>query len=147
MRLLPVARTVDEKQRLLAHVRDEGGEGIVLKDRAAPYEPGVRSKRNLKVKFRKTVDCIVTARNEGRQSNAHLAVYEDGALRPIGKCSMIGKPDAQVGDVVEVAYLYATESLTLYQPSLARLRPDKDAVDCTLDQLRPVSKAVIESLS
>lgn len=45
--------------------------------------------------------------------------------------------------MVEVAYLYATEALVLYQPSLFRQRADKPAKQCTIDQLVPVNKRVI----
>lgn len=143
VRLLPQARTADEKATLFRKVYDAGGEGVVLKHADGGYVPGTRSAEQLKVKFRKTVDCIVTARNVRVRSNAELAVYDDGQLRSIGSCSMIGKPDAQPGDVVEVAYLYATDAFVLYQPSLARIRDDKPADECTIDQLVPVCKDVL----
>lgn len=133
------------KRALMQRVERMGGEGIVLKLKTGKYRPGARSRDQLKVKFRKTCDCVVTARNQGRQANAVLAVYDAaGVLRQVGKCSMIGKPDAQPGDVVEVAYLYATDAQQLYQPSLVRLRPDKAPRDCLLDQLVPVNKRVLK---
>lgn len=140
--LLPQARSDAEKLRLLRWVHEKGCEGLVLKRQDGTYDEGVRPEHSLKVKFRKSVDCVVTARDVNGKLNARLAVFDRGELRSIGGCSMIGKPDAKVGDVVEVGYLYATEELTLYTPSLTRIREDKRAEDCTIDQLVPVSKEV-----
>ncbi len=140
------ARGTDSKRDLLAAVEAAGGEGVMLKDLDAPYEPGVRTTRALKVKFVKTADVIVTARNVGPEGtlNAHLAVSDGaGGLVPVGGCSMIGKPDAQVGDVIEVAFLYWTGE-RLYQPRMVRTRPDKAASDCRLDQFVPYSREILE---
>lgn len=141
--LLPQARGLEEKLTLFKRVYEANGEGVILKHIGKKYEYGKRVVHQLKLKFTKTVDCIVTARNVNGKNNARLAVYEDGVLRDIGGCSMIGKPDAQVGDVVEVKYLYATEDLDIYQPTLLKIRTDKAASDCLLDQLTPVSKEVL----
>lgn len=146
IRLLPQARGLEAKLKLFKQVHDSGGEGIILKHTGKPYEFGKRVTHQLKLKFTKTVDCIVTARNVNSKNNARLAVYEDGKLRDIGGCSMIGKPDAQVGDVVEVKYLYATEELDIYQPTLLKIRTDKAAADCLIDQLTPVNKTVLAEL-
>lgn len=143
IRLLPQARGLEDKLTLFKRVYAQGGEGVILKHIGKKYEYGKRVVHQLKLKFTKTVDCIVTARNVNGKNNARLAVYEDGVLRDIGGCSMIGKPDAQVGDVVEVKYLYATEDLDIYQPTLLKIRTDKAASDCLLDQLTPVSKEVL----
>lgn len=143
IRLLPQARTVTEKVALLRRVHDAGGEGIVIKHAGKPYEYGRRVVHQLKLKFTKTVDCVVTDRNVAGKENAVLAAHDaDGQLVNIGSCSMLGKPDAQPGDVVEVRYLYASEDLRLYQPTLLRVRTDKAAADCSVAQLTPVDKTV-----
>ena len=86
----------------MARIEALGGEGIVLKLRSGLYRSGQRSRSQLKIKFRKTVDCVVTDRNRGKNSNALLGLYDGPLLRHVGRCSMIGKPDALTGDVVEV---------------------------------------------
>ena len=141
--VLPQSKTAEEKRFLYQESDRLGGEGVVLKYVNGIYVDGGRTQQQLKLKFRKTVDCIVTDRNVKGGCNARLSVFQEGKLRPIGGCSMIGKPDAQPGDVVEVGYLYATEALVVYQASLHCLRPDKPAEECTIDQLRPVSKEVV----
>lgn len=143
VKLLPQTRGLADKLALFKQVHEAGGEGIILKHLDKSYEYNARVLHQLKLKFTKTVDCVITARNVNGKTNARLAVYEDGKLREIGGCSMNGKPNAQVGDVVEVKYLYATEDLDIYQPSLLRIREDKAAEDCLLDQLRPVNKKVL----
>jgi bifunctional non-homologous end joining protein LigD len=137
------ARSTGDKLAMLMSVYEGEGEGVMLKHRRAPYSPGERVEHSLKVKFVKTVDAIVTARNVNGACNARLAVYENGKLREIGGVTMIGKPDARPGDVVEVAYLYATESLTLYQPRVSRTRTDKAPADCLIDQLTPVDRHLV----
>lgn len=68
---------------------------------------------------------------------------DGSSLRRIGGCSMIGKPDARPGDVVEVQYLYWTGE-ALYQPRMTRIREDKERGDCHVQQLSPaVTKAVL----
>jgi len=144
VRLVPQARTPAEKAVLLRVVEAEGIEGVVVKDVAAAYCSGRRTKRVLKVKFYREADCIVTARNTGGAENATLAVHgDDGELIEVGGCSMIGKPPAQVGAVVEVKYLYVGKGGRLYQPSMLRIRDDKTAEECGTGQLVSVNREVL----
>jgi len=46
--------------------------------------------------------------------------------------------------VAEVRYLYATEDEQLFQPVFVRLREDKPAQDCKLDQLEKTRRDVHE---
>lgn len=117
-----------------------------LRFRRSPHRRH-RTKDWLKVKFYREVDCVVTARNTGA-CNAYLAVYDDrGHLTQIGSASMIGKPDAKVGDVVEVKYLSWRAGGALVQPSVLRIRPDKQAEDCSVSQLVPAYRSPLEVLS
>lgn len=143
LKLLPCARTTKQKQRLVETLLEQHAEGVMIKHRAAPYDVGRRVYHSLKLKFTKTVDCIILQRNRDRDCNAVLGVYDGKRVVEIGCCSMIGKPDAQVGDVVEVEYLYAMKRLV--QPTLLRLRPDKRACprDCSIDQLSFTKKEII----
>lgn len=144
VRLVTQAETCSAKMDLLRTVRDMGAEGVVAKRLDSQYRvDGQRSPEWLKLKFTKTVDCVVVARDQGAK-NARLAVYnEAGELQEIGTCSMIGKEDAQVGQVVEVKYLYATPYNVLYQPTMLRIREDKAPEDCKLAQLVPVNRTIL----
>jgi ATP-dependent DNA ligase len=143
VRVVPQATTLRSKTELLRAVESCGGEGVMIKHRDSPYNAGARVAHSMKVKFVKTADVVVLDRDTGGRKNAELAVYVGSALLRVGNCSMIGKPDVQPGDVIEVAYLYWTGE-KLYQPRMMKIRDDKTAADCTLGQLPAYSRKVIE---
>jgi ATP-dependent DNA ligase len=142
------ARTATEKRLLIADAIEHGAEGLMVKLALSPYEPGKRVRHSLKVKFVKTADLIVTEVNrpDPQHGHARLAAYRevDGQLElvDVGSCSMIGKPEVQRGDVIEVAYLYWTGT-RLYQPRMKKVRRDKTMADCTLDQLTLYTKCLL----
>lgn len=142
---LPCARTSEDKAILMRRVRDESGEGIIVKHIHAPYEPGIRSKNMLKAKYVKTVDCVVTELERNGKTAIGLGLFGEQGLVEVGSCSMIGKAAVDVGDVVEVRYLYAVNPKTprLTQPTFLSTRDDKDPTECTLDQLHYTNKAVL----
>ena len=146
MRLLPTATTTEDKQALVERVIKEGAEGVLLKRMDGTYTSDMRVDHSLKFKVTHTVDCVVTARNGGDHMNATLGLYESAqSVLPVtvGNASMIGKPDAKVGDVVEIRYLYAGANGRLVQPTVLRKRTDKSPPDCLTDQLVFVNKAVL----
>jgi ATP-dependent DNA ligase len=142
-----VERAVDtwEKTDLYLRAEAAGVEGVVLKHRDAPYQPGARSTDWLKIKFVKTADVVVTAvsRPDPRHGSIAFAAYaEDGVLIQAGACSAIGKPPVAVGDVIEVAFLYWTGSTT-YQPRMVRVREDKEAGECLMSQFRSYTRVAV----
>lgn len=146
IRLVGQAKTEAEKRELLETIKEAGGEGIMLKREGSPYVMGKRTEYGLKVKLTKTVDVFVISRNTDGKENATLGVRDgvDGPPVVVGKCSMIGKPNAQPGDVIEVKYLYVGANGRLYQPRMMRIRKDKAADECLISQLdgMGVNKAV-----
>lgn len=142
---LPVARLPEAKAELMRKVRDEGGEGVIIKHLYAPYEPGVRSSKMLKAKYVKTIDCIVSSLNRNGREAIGLSVLDDRELVEVGACSTIGKPSVELGDVVLIRYLYATdpEAPRLVQPTLIEVRDDKPPNECTIDQVKYTSKIVL----
>lgn len=152
LRVVPRAFFEADKRALLEAASAQGAEGVVLKRGNSRYlTDGTRSDDWLKVKVYRTADCVVTGRNVGqgenvrgqltRTKNATLGLFDDvGALVDVGQTSMIGKPDAQVGDVLEVRYLSWEPGGRLVQPCALTLRPDRVAAECTLTQLVPVSR-------
>lgn len=147
--LLPEAAGTIEKGELLQKVIIKGCEGVVFKKFDGHIEPGVRSKTQLKAKVFKTADVVVTGRNTGGALNATLSAYDGaGNLVEIGACSMIGKEHikpVEIGDVIEVRYIYATApSMRMYgPPSMTRHRDDKSAEECLVSQLVPVSRKLV----
>lgn len=132
---LPVARGFDAKCALIQDCVARNAEGLVVKDVNASYYCGTRSEAFRKLKFTKTADLVVTKTHTLGKENATLALYDDGDLVEVGRCSLLGKPPVHVGDVVEVRYLYVSQHGRLYQPVLLAIRQDKDPLECTAGQL------------
>ena len=155
-KLVPQAKTVDEKIALAEVALKQNFEGLLLKKVDSPYRSGGRTDEWLKVKFVSTADCIVTGvRTDGKDSVdlGLLDVDPSGSLAPtliqVGRASLIGKEKQcaiSVGDTVEVRYLYCGAGGRLYQPTILRRRTDKRPDECTTAQLKYVNKAVLETL-
>jgi hypothetical protein len=144
VRLIPQARTEDEKRSLVQVAKDNALEGVMLKRKDSLYNCAGFCSGILKAKFVKTADCVVIERNTKGHQNASLGVYDtNGNMVYVGNVSMLGKGDAAVGDVLEVKYLYATDDNILYQPRVMKRRDDKVATDCLLNQLVKTSKEVV----
>lgn len=124
-----------DKKVLHTTILDTGGEGVMLKDLNASYENKRTKTSGFKVKFTSTLDVVVIARDVDGKENAVLGVVKDGFVYEIGRCSMIGKPETKIGDVIEVRYLYVGAGGRLVQPRLVRVRGDKLPHECGTDQL------------
>ena len=126
------------KRRVFEMVREEGGEGVVFKKMDAAYIPGRPSSGGdqRKFKFVETASVIVTRLNDKR--SVQLGVMDAGTVRPAGNVTIpVGSAVPNIGDVVEVRYLYAfPESGSLYQPVYLGVRDDIEASECTRDQLK-----------
>ena len=103
-----VATSEDDAERFLAGVLAAGHEGVMVKDLAAPYTPGIRGGAWLKVKRVVSVDLAIVAadrgygRRRGWLSNYHLAARDEqtGALEPVGK-TFKGLTDAEFERMTE----------------------------------------------
>lgn len=150
IRVLPVAVGKKQKQKLHDKLRAANAEGLILKDREAPYSPGARNAAMRKFKFTKSAD-VVILENAG---NAYLmAVYDGRKLFEVGKV-FAGTTNASrkaldaalargEKPVCEVKYLYATDDHQLFQPVFVGARTDKLAKDCLRAQLVTTSRKVI----
>lgn len=196
-RAYPVTQAVDTdaKRLLWERINAAGVEGAMVKRQDAPYEGGVRTKSQLKLKLVKTADVIVTSverrfdhKGMVTHGSANLAInirpeqdpapwrsvvtgkrlteaarevlvngtkaqyaralaheFDPRKRLPIGAASLIGKDlTIDVGDVVEVNYLYWTGD-ALVQPRIVRKRTpeEKPADDCWLDQLPVYSRVAV----
>lgn len=127
---------------------ESGGEGFVVKRLDRQYQGG-RVSHWRKIKWVSTADVIVTETRRQGKDSIGMGLFRDGKLVSVGACNMQGKVDRMnalvPGDVVEVRYLYslgATNGFKLVQPEFLGKRDDKDALDCTVDQLRVAVKKV-----
>jgi ATP-dependent DNA ligase len=144
------ARSAREKSAMWEAINAAGVEGAIVKHLDGRYQPDVRVKDVLKLKLVKTADVVVTgstrSRNEaGRETGGFaFAVHdESGALVSLGSCSAIGKPHVEVGDVIEVAYLFRQDGGSLVQPRMIRVRTDKAPVECDMTQFPAYSRDAI----
>lgn len=148
--LITSYRDEADKRALYDRVMKHGGEGIMLKDVNAPYFSGKvgypkRTDRVRKVKFWKSVDVIITELHREGKDNAVMELLCPGdcvhtkcnGRVEVGTISRIGKGSVQVGDVVEVKFLYCVNpnKPKLVQPTILRKRTDKGLEECTVDQL------------
>ena len=149
MRLVPQAKTTEEKAALAERALKDNFEGLVAKRKESPYRAGGRTSEWMKLKFITTADCIVTGvRTDGKES-VDLGMVDNGTIVPVGRASLIGKEKNGViskGDVIEVRYLYCGSGGRLYQPTILHKRTDKPMHQCTIDQMKHVNKAVLEAL-
>lgn len=149
-KLLPQARTRDEKLRLADIALKQYFEGLIVKRRNSLYASGGRNNDWLKIKFVTTADVVVKdVRTNGKDAVSYEVYDEHGKAVAIGRASLIGKEKAgaiNVGDVLEVRYLYVGSDGRLYQPTIIRKRDDKLPHECTTDQLKFVNKSVLETL-
>jgi hypothetical protein len=149
VRKLPVAITEEQKHTLWDLIVTKGVEGAVSKHVDSIYEPGVRSKQWVKHKLVKTADVVVMAIENwtARTGSAAIGVYVDSPagpiLKQIGNTSLIGKNRAiKVGSVVEIRYLNWGGSSPV-QPAILRLRTDKPAKSCDMEQFPEYSREVV----
>ena len=150
IRVLPVAVGKKAKQKLHDKLRAANAEGLIFKEREAPYTPGARGAAMRKFKFLKSAD-VVILENAG---NAYLmAVYDGKKLFEIGKV-FAGTTNASrkaldaalargERPVCEVRYLYATDDHQLFQPVFVSPREDKAAKECLRAQLVTTSRKVV----
>lgn len=144
LRLVPIARTPAEKQAMFEACQDK--EGVIFKSRNSLYVQR-RSLSWIKHKFVKTCDVVVMGLNrKGKAESMTIGLYDEhGSLRETGGCRILPRFAGQIdlGDVVEVRYLYATEDNKLYQPVLVHLRPDKKPEECGLWQTVRTNKQLV----
>ena len=128
-----------DKRAMLARLRDSGREGIVLKDLRARWSAGQPGSGGpaLKYKFWQTCSCVVAAINARRS-----VALELGGI-PCGNVTIPpGHAVPQLGQVVEVRYLYVTgPGGSLYQPVYLGVRDDVEPAECTPEAQRLKYKA------
>ena len=148
VRVLTTAVGAKAKHKLHARLKGARAEGIVFKDKAAPYKAG-RNTTQRKHKYVKSCDVIIT---ENAGNAYQMAVYDGKKRFEVGRVfagttnasrkaldAALGKGDQPV---CEVKYLYATDDDQLFQPVFVRVRDDKPAKQCLRAQLQKTDKSV-----
>jgi bifunctional non-homologous end joining protein LigD len=133
-------KTTAEKTGGLATLKETRCEGGVFKLIDAAYRAGDRGQHK-KYKFTKTISGKVTAVGTDGKSNATVALLDGKTWLDVCEVSTIGKGKIEVGQVVEIIFLYATEGKRLYQPRIKEVRKDVKPSECTMAQLKHAYKA------
>lgn len=123
VRLVPLVVGAAEKRVLVERLRTGRKEGVVFKKLDAPYEAGRRPNLGkaiaVKVKFYAEIAVEVLRWNKDT-SSVEVAALDAGRLVSVGNVTVHAKyvGQIQVGTVIRVKYLYATEAARLYQANL-----------------------------
>lgn len=139
-----VYKTTAEKKALLQRMIDLDREGIVFKKKDAVYKAGKPSKGgdHLKYKLYDEASVLVSKVNDKRSVQMEV-ITDSGEHVFVGNVTIPANKDIpQVGDVIEVRYLYAYKGGSLYQPIFEKPRPDQRVEECRQSQLK--YKAVID---
>ncbi len=137
-------KTPQEKITLIKFLVGIRAEGFVVKDMNAVYRPAITNSTrfNFRYKFWKTLDAVVIGDTTERddkgmlKNSVRLGCYDSqGKLKDICGSTKKAEFTLKPGDVVELKYLYGTQTLDVVQPTMLRKRTDKAPNLCTLDQL------------
>lgn len=132
------ARTEQEKRALLADVKARNAEGVVFKRADAAYTAGRPPSGGAWLKLKLWSSATVEVETVNAKRSVAMRVYDTrGVAHSIGNVTV--KPNQaipQVGDLIEVSYLYAHKGGSLVQPELIGPREDLTASAATLKQLK-----------
>jgi bifunctional non-homologous end joining protein LigD len=135
---VPAVVGTGKKRVMLDRLRRENKEGVVFKDRTAPYAPGrpASGGTQRKLKFTATASCVVAAVN-GNKRSVSLDLFNGAHRVGVGNVTIPpNQPIPSASEIVEVRYLYAYPGGCLYQPVFLGVRDDIAAEFCTLNQLK-----------
>jgi bifunctional non-homologous end joining protein LigD len=136
--LVETAYGANEKRSWLEKFKTDRREGAVFKRLDAPYTPGRPNKggSQLKHKFTATLSAVVSKLNEQRSVELRL-IGKSGWVTAGNVTIPANQKIPQVGQVVEVRYLYAfPESGVLFQPVYLGRRTDIEPAECMVSQLK-----------
>ena len=134
IRIAPTWFGTAEKADAFEYLNRDRAEGVVFKLLSAAYRAG-KNGQHKKFKFVKTLTAKVLAVRENGKDSVTLGLVEDGQWLTVGRTTAVGQGPYQVGDLVEVRYLYATEGRQLFQSVLLGRRDDITEAECTVSQL------------
>lgn len=134
MKIVKTATGEDAKRAMFKKIEKNQGEGVVFKLAEASYEEG-RTKNLMKYKIQESATFIVTRINE--QRSVALGLYNDAEI--IENLGNVTIPQNQgipeIGDLVEVGYMYRFDNGALEQPKYKGKRTD-------LGQMKPKTSQI-----
>nr|WP_320145673.1 hypothetical protein [uncultured Anaeromusa sp.] len=124
---------------------EDGGEGIVLSDPTAPYQPGERNHTKVKMKGTLTYDLKVVGVMEGigrlkGKAGALTVEFFDGELISVGsglddsqRDTFFKEPEKIVGSIIEIEAMRDSTKGKLREPRFKAIRYDKVESDVDLE--------------
>lgn len=145
---VPVAHRTRDKRNLWDKSQRAHAEGVVFKRIDSKVSAGRPNSGGdwLKYKFTESASCWVVDINAGKRSvklgmvdakNPSKLALSKSSLIPVGNVTIPVNYDIpQLGEIVEVEYLYAYLGGSLYQPVYRGKRTDMEITDCSTAQLK-----------
>ena len=137
---IEVAKSVismPDKCEMFNKLKSDNKEGIVFKKKDSPYTHGrpASGGNSVKYKFQKSATFIVESLTKGKRSIGVELV--DGDKRKfMGKVTIPPNHDIpNIGELIEVQYLYAYRDGAIFQPVYLGKRYDSDLTDATMSQI------------
>jgi len=135
--VVETAYTTEEKRAMYHRVKNAKGEGVVFKMKNSPYVAGRPNSlgSQIKFKFYKTATFIVKNMTAGKRS-VGLELLEGNVRVFMGKVTIPpNKNIPNIGDLVEVRYLYAYKGGAIFQPTYIGVRTDLDLDAANMSQI------------
>ncbi|MEP3667495.1 MAG: hypothetical protein ABJN42_12295 [Roseibium sp.] len=123
----------------LGDLQESNAEGFVARRAESAYVPGQPSSGGdaLKIKFWDDVSCRVCEGRAGKRSMGLELINDEGDWQKVGNVTIPSSRDMpEVGDVVDVKYLYAHKGGSIYQPTYRGPRSDVLEDECRMDRLK-----------
>ena len=137
IKISKTAFSTREKVAMYRQLVSDKAEGVVFKLIEGLYTAGL-SDEQVKRKFYATASVVVSGINAKR--SVSMSVVKDAkSMEPIEVGNVTIPPNKSipnVGDVIEVRYLYYYSGGSLFQPTYLGVRADKVEDDCTLSKLK-----------
>ncbi|MCF6347938.1 MAG: WGR domain-containing protein [Flavobacteriaceae bacterium] len=137
IKVVTSAKSVAEKQKLFEQLKNENTEGVVFKKVNSLYKAGRPNSKGDQVKFKfyDTASVIVSKVNDKR--SVGFSILDNGKEIFVGNVTI--PPNKEIPkkeDIIEIRYLYAYKTGSLYQPTFISKRTDIDKQDCKIEQLK-----------
>jgi bifunctional non-homologous end joining protein LigD len=135
--LVPVFKKKMDKAMALHKFILDRKEGIVFKQWAAPYTAGRPASGGTQRKYKFYATASVVVHTINSQRSVGVAVYADNEIIELGNVSIpVDDKVPEVGQVIEVRYLYAYKDGALAQPVYLGPRDDVTRCECVESQLK-----------
>lgn len=132
----PAAVGPEEKRALYDRLKGEGKEGIVGKHLSSCYEPGRPNSGGNWFKLKNWSELTAAVGDVNTQRSVAMSLLDDAEnWISVGNVTIPANHKIpEIGDVIEVRYLYAYEDGSLFQPIFGKMRNDIPLDECRASQ-------------